>query len=59
MPRDYETSLLLLNPAYVNTRCPDAANGVPSRMYNGEIVARLLQRAQEIMDWCGKELGLS
>ena len=59
MPKDYQTRLLLLNPAFINSRYPDAANGVPSRMYNGEIVGNLLQHAQEIMDWCGKELGPS
>ena len=58
VPADFETCLLLLNPAYVNTRYPDAANGVPSRIYNDEIAGNLMQRAEEIMDWCRSELGL-
>jgi HEPN domain-containing protein len=59
VPANFETSLLLLNPAYVNTRYPDAANSVPSRIYNGEIAGNLIQCAKEIMDWCRSELGLS
>jgi HEPN domain-containing protein len=58
VPADFETRLLLLNPAYVNTRYPDAANGVPSRIYNDEIAGNLMRYAEEIMDWCRSELGL-
>jgi hypothetical protein len=31
---------------------------VPSRIYNGEIAGNLMQRAEEIIDWCRSELGL-
>lgn len=58
-PKELETGLLLLDPAYVNTRYPDAANGVPSRIYNGEIAARLIECAEQAFEWCRSQLGVS
>ena len=55
----FESSLLRLNPLYVTTRYPDAANGVPSRNYNQELAELLLRDAEEVMAWCRSELGLS
>jgi HEPN domain-containing protein len=55
----FETSLLRLNPLYVSTRYPDAANGAPSRNYNRELAEGLLRDAEEVMTWCRAELGQS
>lgn len=55
----FETSLLRLNPQYVATRYPDAANGVPSQNYNRELAQQLLNDAEEVMAWCQNELGPS
>ncbi len=55
----FETALLRLNPLYVTTRYPDAANGVPARMYNEEIAQARLRDAEEVMAWCRDELGQS
>ena len=55
----YETELLRLNPLYVATRYPDAANGPPPRNYNRELAEGLLRDAEELMAWCRNELGLS
>ena len=59
VPSQFETSLLRLNPQYVATRYPDAANGVPSRNYNRELAEGLLRDAEEVMAWCRSELGRS
>ncbi len=55
----FETQLLRLNPLYVSTRYPDAANGVPSRSYNEELTLQILKDAEEVMAWCQSELGSS
>lgn len=52
----FDTALLRLNPQYVATRYPDAANGVPSRNYNRELAEAFLRDAEEIMVWCRSEL---
>lgn len=52
----FETVLLRLNPLYVTTRYPDAANGDPSRNFNQELAKDLLQGAEEVMAWCRSEL---
>jgi HEPN domain-containing protein len=55
----FESALLRLNPQYVATRYPDAANGLPSRNYNEEIARSLLHDADEVIAWCRSELGPS
>lgn len=55
----FETELMRLNPLYVATRYPDAANGVPSKNYNRELAQVLLTDAEKVMSWCRNELGLS
>jgi HEPN domain-containing protein len=55
----FETLLLLLNPLYVTTRYPDAANGPPQQNYNKEIADRLVAHAEEVVAWCRSELGSS
>lgn len=52
----FETVLLRLNPLYVTTRYPDAANGDPSRNFNQELAKDLLRGAEEVMAWCRSEL---
>lgn len=53
----FETAFLRLNPLYVSTRYPDAANGVPSRNYNRALAEEILHDAEEVMAWCRDELG--
>jgi len=52
----HETALRRLNPQYVVTRYPDAANGSPPENYNRELASVLLQDAEEVMAWCRSEL---
>ena len=58
-PGRFGTALLELNPLFATTRYPDAANGVPARMYNEEIARARLRDAEEVMAWCRSELGQS
>lgn len=55
----FETELMLLNPLYVATRCPDAANGVPSKNFNRELAGTIVADAEKVMAWCRSELRLS
>ncbi len=45
-----------LNPLFATTRYPDAANGVPARMYDEEIARARLRDAEEVIAWCRSEL---
>jgi HEPN domain-containing protein len=53
---EFDTALRRLNPEYVATRYPDAANGVPALNYNLEIAQELLDFSAEIMTWCRNQL---
>jgi len=46
IPENIRSAINEVNPHYVITRYPDAANGVPARAYNKV-------KAQEILDKCG------
>lgn len=56
---EFETALLRLNPLYVTTRYPDAANGVPPDNYNEELTKQILRDAEEVMAWCRQKLDKS
>ena len=57
-PDTLASSLLALTPLFATTRYPDAANGVPARMFNEEIARARLRDAEEVMAWCRSDLGL-
>ncbi len=56
-PDALRRALRELNPLFVTTRYPDAANGAPSRMFDEEIAQKRLRDAEEVMAWCRSELG--
>lgn len=41
-----------LNPEYVVSRYPDAANGVPAQMYNERIARKRYEEAFHIVEYC-------
>ena len=45
-----------LNPLYMTSRYPDAANGNPARVYSAESAAELLDLAEEVLNWCSGQL---
>ena len=59
VPAGLARALRELNPLFVTTRYPDAANGAPSRMFDEEIARKRLRDAEEVMTWCRSELGLA
>jgi len=51
-------ALIDLNPEYIVTRYPDAANGIPARMYNDRIAREHLEKAEKVIEFCRKKLGI-
>lgn len=45
-----------LTPEYTVTRYPDAANGVPAKLYNERIAREHLEKAAKILDYCRQRL---
>jgi len=45
-----------MNPDYVQTRYPDAANGVPADNYDERIAKSRLSHAEEIVEWVRKQI---
>lgn len=50
-PGDILTCAMRLNPQYVVSRYPDAANGIPARQYNDTITVEYVKSAGEILKW--------
>lgn len=44
-----------LNPHYIQTRYPDAANAIPKDAYDEGIAEELLERAKEVFEWSEKQ----
>lgn len=44
-----------LNPHYIQTRYPDAANAIPKDAYDDEMAEELLQKAREVFEWSEKQ----
>ncbi|MEK6942120.1 MAG: HEPN domain-containing protein [archaeon] len=44
-----------LNPHYIQTRYPDAANAIPKDAYDSEIAKELLEKAKEVFEWSEKQ----
>ncbi len=51
-------ALLDLNPEYIVTRYPDAANEVPAKIYNERMAVEHLQKAKKVIEFCREKLGL-
>jgi len=48
---------LLLNPEYVVSRYPDAANGIPAENYDAEKTERLLTAVERVHKWVTSAFG--
>jgi len=51
-------AVLDLNPEYVVTRYPDAANEVPAKIYNERMAIEHLEKAKKVIEFCRQKLGL-
>jgi len=56
VPADIMDSLIELNPEFVVTRYPDAANGIPAQMYNERIASSHLDHARKVIEWARAKL---
>jgi len=45
-----------LNPHYLTSRYPDAANGVPSEIYTRRVAAQCLTMARRVLSWAERLL---
>lgn len=51
-------AVLDLNPEYIVTRYPDAANEVPATIYNERMAVEHLEKAKKVIKFCRQKLGL-
>jgi HEPN domain-containing protein len=56
VPADIMDILIELNPVFVVTRYPDAANGIPARMYNERLASSHLDQARRVIEWARERL---
>ncbi len=57
VPSSLMSALRRLNLAYITTRYPDAANGIPAQMYDEETSAVHLADARKVVAWIRERLG--
>jgi HEPN domain-containing protein len=50
-PQNVLSALREINPDFVTTRYPDAANGKPSEMFDEKIAGGHLSKAEEVIKW--------
>ncbi|RJQ33409.1 MAG: HEPN domain-containing protein [Actinobacteria bacterium] len=46
-----------INPAFITTRYPDAANGKPTEMFDERIAKEHLEKAKEVLKWVQSKIG--
>lgn len=56
LPQRFHSFLRQLTPKYVDTRYPDAAVDLPSRIYDADNTRGLLENSKEIIEWVRKSL---
>ena len=56
LPPALESHLMVINPAYMNTRYHDAANGLLSRNYDRTIAEDFIRRTGEVLAWVQSRL---
>lgn len=56
VPDDVLEAAIELNPEYVVTRYPDAANGVPARMYTEKMAKFHLEKAGVVIKWVKSQM---
>lgn len=55
-PENILSALREINPDFVTTRYPDAANGKPSEIFDEKIASSHLSKAQEIFEWVKQQI---
>ena len=57
-PKSFHRFLKELTSEYVVSRYPNATDEIPARLYDEELVAEYVTKAQEVLEWVQKTLGL-
>ena len=57
-PEDVSYAAVELSPDYLITRYPDAANGVPAKLYHEASAKMHLELSRGVMEWVRRELRL-
>jgi len=57
-PKSFRRFLKELTAEYVVSRYPNATDEIPARLYDAELVAEYVSKAQEVLAWVQKTLGL-
>jgi HEPN domain-containing protein len=57
-PKSFHRFLKELTAEYVVSRYPNATDEIPARLYDAELVAEYVSKAQEVLAWVQKTLGL-
>ena len=55
VPQKIMAACKKLNPHYIQTRYPDAANAITKDAYDEEIAEELLEKAKEVFEWSEKQ----
>jgi HEPN domain-containing protein len=58
VPKSFHRFLKELTAEYVVSRYPNATDEIPARLYDAELVAEYVSKAQEVLAWVQKTLGL-
>lgn len=56
VPENIAMSLREINPDFVTTRYPDAANGLPSEIFDLNIATEHLDKAKEVVLWVEEQI---
>jgi len=51
IPENIRLAIQEVNPHYVITRYPDAANGIPARAYTQTKAKEILDKCKEVLEW--------
>lgn len=55
-PKSLSSALATINPDYVTSRYPDAANGVPGQLYTKDMAKGRIEAAREVWAWLDKQI---
>jgi HEPN domain-containing protein len=56
VPQAIRIAVYDVNPHYVITRYPDAANGVPAKAYNQAKAEEIFRESKEVVEWSKQNL---
>lgn len=55
-PKTLAKALATINPDYVMSRYPDAANGVPGHLYTKQMAEERVEAAREVWKWIERQI---